>query len=69
MESINDLPLPPDKDRGPIILALQFSSLGLAIIIVLLRFYMRLKLRTHGWDDYTIYIALVTIIFTLKRKR
>ena len=61
MESTNRPPIPPDHNRGPIILALQFSTLGIAIIVVLLRFYMRLKLRAHGWDDYTIYLSLVNI--------
>lgn len=60
MQSTNRPPVPPDRNRGPIILALSFSTLGVAIIVVLLRFYMRLKLRAHSWDDYTIYLALVT---------
>ena len=60
MQSMDRPPVPPDHNRGPIILALQFSTLGVAIIVVLLRFYMRLKLRAHGWDNYTIYLALVT---------
>lgn len=60
MQSIDRPPVPPDHDRGPIILALQFSTLGIAIIVVLLRLYMRFRLKTHGWDDYTIYLALVT---------
>ena len=60
MQSTNRPPIPPDHNRGPIILAVQFSTLGVAIIVVLLRFYVRLNLRAHGWDDYTIYLALVT---------
>ena len=59
IQSTNRSPVPPDHKRVPIILALRFSTLETAIIVVLLRFHKRLKLRAHGWDAYTIYFALV----------
>ena len=59
MQSTDPPRVPPDHNRGPFLLALQSSTLGIPIIVVLLRVYMRLKLKAHSWEDYTIYFALV----------
>ncbi|KAL8774953.1 MAG: hypothetical protein Q9209_000432 [Squamulea sp. 1 TL-2023] len=47
-------------DRGPLLLAVGWILLGLAILIVATRIYLRSNLR-HGinWDDYLIVASLV----------
>ena len=59
MASTNAPQIPPDNNRGPGLLAADWLTIGLGIVTNMLRFYMRLKKHAHGWDDYTIYVALV----------
>lgn len=43
--------LPPDQNAGPTILGVVWSSTGLAVVFVALRFYDRIFLRSGlGWD-------------------
>ena len=51
----------PDESRGAAVLASVWSTMIIGIIVVSLRFYVRWRKSAHGWDDYTIYSALVTI--------
>jgi hypothetical protein len=52
--------MPPDENRGPEILAVCGALVGLALVVVLLRVYVRAKMVRHlGIDDYTIIGAMV----------
>lgn len=53
--------LPPDVNRGPMIVGISWASASLAIVAVALRISIRFKKRAHGWDDYVIYTALVSV--------
>lgn len=50
---------PPDVDRGPRLEAAYWVWSSLAIILVTLRFYARIKIRGLGWDDW---MMLATIV-------
>lgn len=55
-----EIPLPPDENRGPEILAICGSMVGLALAAVLLRIWVRAKMVRHvGADDWTIIAAMV----------
>ena len=53
---------PPDGDvnRGPLIIAVSFVEFAFALLLVVLRFYTRIKLvRKIGLDDWLVLAALV----------
>jgi hypothetical protein len=50
----------PDVDLGPIFLAVSWSTLSLAMVMVALRLYLRSQVHANDWDDYLIYLALVS---------
>ncbi|KAI8298358.1 hypothetical protein K4K59_002868 [Colletotrichum sp. SAR11_240] len=58
-----DIPeLPPDINRGPEILATCGSLVGISVVIVMMRMYVRAKIvRLVGWDDWCIVAATVVI--------
>ena len=52
--------MPPDENRGPEILAVCGALVGLALVVVLLRIYVRARMVRHvGVDDWTIIAAMV----------
>jgi L-lactate permease len=52
--------MPPDENRGPEILAVCGSLVGLALIVVALRIWVRAKMVRHmGSDDWAIIAAMV----------
>lgn len=52
--------IPPNVDKGPDILIACSISVGVALVMVVLRLIVRLKvLRNVGWDDYFITAAMV----------
>ena len=54
--------LPADNDRGPMLLAITWTTAAVATMIVILRVYSRTVLQnTMGWDDAAIIAALVGI--------
>jgi hypothetical protein len=54
------MPDPPNEDRGPEILAVCGSLVGIALVVVVLRIWVRAKLVRHvGADDWTIIAAMV----------
>ncbi len=54
--------LPPDVNRGPEILAICGSLVGLALLAVLMRIYVRATMVKHvGADDWTIIAAMVCL--------
>ena len=56
------LRLPPDNDRGPMLLAITWTTAAVATVIVILRVYSRTVLQNAiGWDDAAIIAALVGI--------
>ena len=55
--------LPPDVNRGPEILAICCTMMGLAVAVVLLRIYVRTKIIRHfGWDDWTMAAAALVLL-------
>ena len=46
---------------GPLYLAISWTTVTLATVLVTLRLYVRCKLRANDWDDYLIYLALVSV--------
>ena len=56
------VPLPPDVSRGHGYVAVQWSLVSVATILVMLRFCVRGMIRKQvGGDDYTILAALVCV--------
>ncbi|KAL3425733.1 integral membrane family protein [Phlyctema vagabunda] len=54
---------PPDINRGPQILAICGTLVGLTIVTILLRLWVRIKIiRQLGWDDYFM-VAAMAILF------
>lgn len=49
----------PDENLGPMFLALSWTTVTLATVLVALRSYVRWKTHANSWDDYLIYLALV----------
>ncbi|KAK4114687.1 hypothetical protein N656DRAFT_705020 [Canariomyces notabilis] len=56
-------PMPPDENRGPEILAICGSLVGIALVTVVLRMFVRVKMIGHiGADDWAI-VAAMTVMF------
>ena len=56
----DDNEIPPDVNRGPEILAICGSLVGVALVMVLIRIWVRIKIvRQLGWDDYFMIAAMV----------
>ncbi|KAL0939915.1 integral membrane family protein [Colletotrichum truncatum] len=54
--------LPPDINRGPEILAICGTLVGITVVIVLLRIYVRARIvRIVGWDDWCMIAATVVL--------
>lgn len=54
--------LPPDNNRGPEILAICGTAVGVALAVVALRIWVRVKIiGKMGWDDYFMIAAMTTI--------
>lgn len=57
-----DMRLPPDNDRGPMLLTITWTTAAVATLVVILRVYSRTVLQNAiGWDDAAIMAALVVI--------
>jgi len=54
--------LPLDETRGPLVLGMAWSTYGLAFIAVAARLYARIVSKAMGWDDYLIFMALVSFL-------
>jgi hypothetical protein len=50
-------PLPPDENVGPVLLGVSGVCLALVVITTGVRIWVRLGLRSLGWDDFTIVVA------------
>lgn len=50
----------PDENLGPMFLALSWTTMTLAAVLVALRLFVRWKTHANSWDDYLIYFALVS---------
>ena len=50
----------PDDNLGPMFLALSWTTVTLAAVLVALRSFVRWKTHANSWDDYLIYFALVS---------
>ena len=58
--------IPSDQNRGNTINALNGVFLGLGLILVCLRVYVRTKInKTFGWDDFLIILALVSSLISI----
>ena len=61
-----DVRLPPDQDRGPMLLGVTWTTVSLASIAVLLRVYCRTILQNAmGWDDFAMLAAMVGLLLML----
>lgn len=49
----------PDEDRGSRLLALYWTECIIALIIVGLRVFWRLKMKSLGWDDWFMVLTMV----------
>lgn len=55
--------MPPDENRGPEILAICGSLVGIAMLVVMLRMWVRARIVQHvGPDDWTILAAMVCLL-------
>ncbi|KAK8057408.1 hypothetical protein PG996_011345 [Apiospora saccharicola] len=55
-------PPPPDVNRGPEILAVTGTLVGIALCVVLLRLWVRLRMvRQLGWDDFFVAAAMALL--------
>ncbi|KAK4099230.1 hypothetical protein N658DRAFT_171645 [Parathielavia hyrcaniae] len=62
MADAAEQPMPPDENRGPEILAVCGSLVGIALFIVALRIWVRAKIVRHiGSDDWTIMAAMLVM--------
>lgn len=50
---------PPIDDRGGRLLVMYWTECSIAIIVVSLRFYCRIKIKGVGLDDWTMLLTLV----------
>ncbi|KAJ4253464.1 hypothetical protein NW762_010622 [Fusarium torreyae] len=50
-------PLPPDENVGPTLIGVSGTCLALVVTTTSVRIWVRLALRSLGWDDYTIMAA------------
>ena len=63
MAERSDVQLPPDQDRGPMLLGVTWTTVALASIAVLLRLYCRTILQNAmGGDDIAMLAALVSLL-------
>jgi len=62
--SPKDTPPPDgDADRGPLLLGVTIVSTSLALAVVGLRLFVRVKIvKNVGWDDHTIVAASVSLM-------
>lgn len=51
--------LPPDQDRGPQLMGAFWTMVVISTIMVGLRFYARFRIKSIGWDDWTMLLAQV----------
>ncbi|KAK4443032.1 hypothetical protein QBC34DRAFT_214792 [Podospora aff. communis PSN243] len=71
MSSPKDTPPPDgDADRGPVLLAVTIVTTMVALIVVALRMFVRVKIvKNVGWDDHTInaasFLAILVMIFEI----
>ena len=57
-----DVRLPPDNNKGPMLLGITWTMAAMATTIVILRIYSRTVLQNSmGWDDFAIIAASVGI--------
>ena len=54
------LPLGGDRDKSPALVAVSAISLGVALVLVALRLYVRVTIiRKVWWDEFFIILGLV----------
>ena len=51
----------PDTNLGLTYLAVSWTTLSLAAVLVAMRAFVRCKMQANGWDDYLIYLAWVSV--------
>lgn len=49
----------PDEDRGSQLLAMYWTETAIILVVVALRFYSRILIRSLGIDDWLMLIAIV----------
>jgi hypothetical protein len=52
----------PDEDQGPVILGATLTVTAAALITMLTRLYVRIRMiRNVGWDDYVMITATILV--------
>lgn len=54
-------PLPPDEDRGPRLLGIFWTMVAVSTVMLSLRFYVRFKIHSIGWDDWMMLLTWVCL--------
>jgi hypothetical protein len=55
-------PLDGDVNRGPTLLTISLVTTSIALLTTVFRIFVRHRIvRSIGWDDYTIIVAMVKI--------
>jgi hypothetical protein len=68
MADVTAVPLPPDHNRGPEILAVCGGFVALALVAVLLRIWIRaFMVKSLGADDYVMIGAMVSVAYLRSR--
>jgi rhodopsin domain-containing protein len=55
-------PLPPDENVNPTLLGISGTLIGFVVITSILRLWTRFRLRSLGWDDYTMAVVAVLAV-------
>ncbi|KAH7368264.1 hypothetical protein B0T11DRAFT_326459 [Plectosphaerella cucumerina] len=55
-------PLPPDENVNPTLLGISGTLIGFVVITSVLRLWTRFRLRSLGWDDYTMAVVAVLAV-------
>ena len=57
-----DLFIPPvdgNQDRGPAVRSFYWTGFAICFTLLCLRFWARIKIRSLGWDDWIMALAVV----------
>lgn len=56
--------LPTNEDRGSKLLALYWTQIALAVVIIILRFYSRMRIQGLGPDDWIMLFTVVSYLLS-----
>lgn len=63
------VPIVEDVNRGPEILRVTGSLIGLTLILIAMRIWVRVRMiRQVGWDDYCVLTSMVSVDLPKSRR-